>query len=175
VTAEEACPGCGLRGNSSDGPTPPHLSASAHCWATYRTVVAAEYRDPDRWVVRALTLDAYAAQHPGGPSRQATAATGVHLIGLCLALERGLDSAQVGTVRAAATERLAQGMTWLEPPTAPAAVTVAGIASARSADEHRAEVRAWATAVWDSWQPHHDTVRHWIDWLYAASPPTLAR
>lgn len=174
MSAGATCPGCGLPG-ADEGPTPPHLAASAECWAIYRTIVASEYRDPERWVVRSLTLDAYGAQHPGGTSRQATEATGAHLIGLCLALERGLDSAQVGEVRSAATDRLAPGMTWLTPPSAPATDTVGGVVKAPTPAEHRARVQRWATAVWESWHLHHDTIRHWIDWLYAASPPTLAR
>jgi hypothetical protein len=122
-----------------------------------------------------LTLDAYGAQHPGGRSRRATEATGLHLIGLCLALERNLDSAQIGSVRSAAADRLAQGMLWLPPPASRGATTITTVSAARTADEYRSRVQAWAAVVWDSWQHHHDTVRHWIDWLYAASPPTLAR
>ncbi len=175
MTVDDICPSCGLPGTGHGGPPPSHIAASAYCWATYRAVLASEYRDPDRWNVRSLTLDAYSAQHPGGRSRRATEATGAHLIGLCVALERNLDSAQVGSVRAAAADRLGPGIVWLAPPTGPASTTIATIAGASTAEEHHARVRAWATAVWASWQEHHETVRHWIDWLYAASPPTLAR
>ena len=175
MTVDGHCPSCGLSGTGDDRPPPSHIVASAHCWATYRAVVASEYRDSDRWGVRSLTLDAYAAQHAGGRSRQATEATGAHLSGLCVALERDLASAQVGSVRAAAADRLGPGMIWLAPPTGPASATIATVAAAPDADEHCARVRDWAAAVWGSWEQHHDTVRHWIDWLYAASPPTLAR
>ena len=175
MTDGHTCPGCGLPGGAHDGPSPPDLAASALCWATYKTVLASEYRDPQRWDVRSLTLDAYGAQHPGGRSRRATEATGTHLIGLCVALERDLDSFQVGRIRAAASDRLGPGMLWLPPPVESAPTGIATVAGAPTAEEHRARVRTWASAVWASWKPHHDTVRHWIDWLYAASPPTLAR
>ena len=33
----------------------------------------------------------------------------------------------------------------------------------RRRDEHAASVEAWARDVWAAWQPHHETVRGWLD------------
>jgi hypothetical protein len=171
VTDPGPCPGCGLIRPPAEGPTHAYIGASAGCWALFTEVSAREYGDPERWAVHPLTVDAYAVQHPGTPSRRAIQSVGVHLITLCLVLERDLPLEKASRIRAAAADRLASGMTWLEPPEPSAASTIADVAAAADAAGHRAAVRSWAQEVWVSWAPHHETVRKWIDWLVAASPP----
>jgi hypothetical protein len=140
--------------------------------------VAAEYAERDRWTVRPLTLDAYVAQHTGLRTRDAVGTVGVHLLGLAGVIGRGLTLERAKRVRSAARDRLTGGFTWLEPPQAPAHLTIEHLSEPegghRSPDEYEARARDWATAVWDSWAPHHDTIDRWIDWLVAASPPDLA-
>lgn len=167
------CPLCRRIDPITESATPTHLATTAVCWAHYRRTVAREYRDPERWTLRGLTRDAYGAQHAGGRSRSAVAATGVHLIGLSLALDRGLDAEGVGTVRAAAVDRLSEGLSWLEPPTSVVEPSIQQVAEAEDIDQYSELVQRWAAEVWAAWAPHHPTVRRWIDWLYAASPPHL--
>ena len=42
-------------------------------------------------------------------------------------------------------------------------LTVRGPLEAKGKDEHAAAVEAWARDVWAAWEPHHDTVRGWLD------------
>jgi hypothetical protein len=174
VSAEEACPGCGLVRPSDRDASHPELRTSPGCWELYTRVMAAEYADPARWPIRGLTLDAYAVQHGGGRSRPAVARVGVHLVSLALVVERGLSLERAARVRSAATDRLTGGFTWLEPPPEPARLTIGDVVEAPDAAAHQARVREWAAAVWENWAPHHETVHRWIDWLVAASPPDLA-
>lgn len=154
----EICPACGL----------------ANCRSVYAGLLAAQYADPERWPLQGLTVSAYAAQHPGEPSLRAARTVGTHLVVLASVAERGLDPDRVTRVRSAAEERLTEGMTWLEPPPAGAGSTVAAPAGAPDAETHRQRVVEWAGEVWASWADHHDTVRRWVDWLVAASPPDFA-
>ena len=54
-------------------------------------MIAREYSEPALGDIHRLTVDAYAAQHPGRPSPQSMKSVGVHLIRLCLAVEQGFD------------------------------------------------------------------------------------
>ncbi len=173
AVAPSNCPLCGRLDDSDVGVSPPHLTTRPACWAHYRRMVGQQYRDPARWELRGLTRDAYGAQHAGGRSRAAVSATGIHLIGLSLSLDRGLDTDDVGTVRAAAIDRLSEGLTWLQPPTAVIHPSIEALAEVDALDAYSTVARRWAEAVWSAWERHHPTVRRWIDWLYAASPPHL--
>lgn len=173
-----ACPGCGVRLPSEEGPTHRYMTASPACWAAFGRVIAAEYRDPARWQAHAFTVDAYAVQHPGDGSPAAVRSLGVHLITLHFTLERDMEPALMARVRKGAAERLGQGITRLEPPVRPVAVDVTHLLAEpgyqrplHDPAEHRARARAWARSAWHSWAPHHDTVAGWADWLIAASPP----
>ena len=85
------CVGCGALVPEIEGPTHRYLGASPGCWAVYGEVLEKEYGDYLRYApVHRLTVDAYAAQHPGVPSPQSIQSVAVHLIRLHLVLERGL-------------------------------------------------------------------------------------
>lgn len=51
--------------------------------------------------------------------------------------------------------------TWLTPPDQRGLMTVVDVASARDADEHRRLVHEWGRQVWQTWAPHHATIRAW--------------
>src|SRR5918992_2105890 len=87
----EICPGCGLWLERVDGPKHPYLGASASCLALYGEVLAREYSDPALLSIHQLTVDAYAVQHPGVPDRRTRQSVALHLLTLCLFLERGAD------------------------------------------------------------------------------------
>ena len=121
-----------------------------------------EYADYERFApVHRLTVDAYAAQHPGTPSPQSIGSVGVHLVRLHLQLERGLPPARANDAMLGISSRLKKDFVWLEPPTSLGDVTVIYVLEAEDPDDHMRRVRAWATSVWGAWKPHHETVRRW--------------
>lgn len=154
------CPGCGLRVADSDGPTHPYIGAAPGCWALYGEVLAREYGELRYPEVHRLTVDAYAAQHPGVPSRRSIQSVAVHLVSLHLVLERGFDGRRATeAIRRvlAARPRLA----WLDPPPRLGGSTVADVLGADTPADHERRVRLWADDVWAAWVPHHATVRGW--------------
>jgi hypothetical protein len=65
-----------------------------------------------------MTVDAYAAQHPGVPSRRSTQSVAIHLVGLHLILERGYEPERVTAAIRLALAR-GQDFVWLDPPASP--------------------------------------------------------
>ena len=154
------CEGCGAIVPDVDGPSHRYIGASPGCWAAFGEVLAMEFGDFRHPECHRLTVDTYAVQHPGTPSRQSIQSVGAHLIGLHLVLERGLDSTTATrAIRRAATR--SSLFSWLTPPESMGDVTVLDVRAARDLTEHERQVRAWAESVWEAWSPHHETVREW--------------
>lgn len=137
------------------------MESSPACWAAYGEVLAREYSDPAYFQVHRLSVDAYAAQHPGHPSPQAIQSVAVHLVRLCLLLERDLpmDRANDAMLKASGQEKQ---FVWLPPPPTLGAITVADVWKTESVEAHVAAVRSWAESTWAAWTSHHATVRSWI-------------
>ncbi len=154
------CPGCGLVSPAHDGPTHPYVLSSPACWATYGTVLAREYEDPEYGRRHQVTVDAYAVQHPGVAERRSIQSVAVHLITLCLVLEDGADP-QAGP---RLHKRLAgkPSFKWLEPPRPNGTLTIADVAQAGSPKKHIEMVEAWSRNVWEAWRSYHSTIRAWI-------------
>ncbi len=159
--ATERCPGCGLVLPASDGPTHRYLGASASCWALFGELLAREFGDPAHFRVHQLTVDTYAAQHPGEPDRRTIQSVGLHLMTLCLFLERGADVGEGPALHKRIMAHLPY-LRWLEPPQFSGRMTVQDVLKARDLGRHEDLVRAWARDVWDAWAGHHATVREWI-------------
>ena len=157
----EECPGCLAMFPAMDGPTHRYMESSPGCWEAYGRVLAREYGDPTYFSVHRLSVDTYAVQHPGMPSDQSIRSVGIHLVRLCLFLERGLAPERANAAMRAAAARK-DLYRWLDPPPSRGAITVADVVSARTADEHAAAVRAWASSAWDAWSVHHRVVRTWL-------------
>lgn len=153
----EPCPGCGIPYPPSDSPTHPYIGASAGCWARYNDLLALEYGDLRLMRWHRLTVDAYAAQHPGVPERRSAQSVHVHLTGLCLVLEHDLDPPAVTR----ALKRIADGRShaWLAPPPLGTAVGIPEAIAASAGDDYADTVRQWAEAVWLAWSPHHRIIR----------------
>ena len=156
------CPDCGLELPESDGPTHAYLGASAACWGVFGEVLAKEYQDARYFKVHQLTVDAYAAQHPGKPERRSIQSVALHLVGLYLALECGRPPAAIIEAHRACAAR-AQDFIWLEPPAPPFDLTIQDVAAADTPQDHMELVHAYADAVWRSWTPHHGIIRHWAE------------
>lgn len=155
------CAGC--RGLFEDigGPTHRYMASSPGCRAAYGEVLAREYGDPSYADVHRLTVDAYAAQHPGRPSPQSTKSVGVHLVRLCLILEEGLDVRLANDAMLSVTKMKGQ-FVWLRPPSSLGPITVADVLAARTVEQHRRAVRDWAASVWTAWSEHHAVIRAWL-------------
>jgi hypothetical protein len=79
-----------------------------------------------------------------------------------MVLERGAEP-RVFTVRDHKPVRRTLDLHWLAPPRPNGTLTLLGPLRARGPDDHAASVEAWARDVWAAWQPHHETVRGWLD------------
>jgi Family of unknown function (DUF5946) len=90
-------------------------------------------------------------------------AVAVHLMCLCIVLERG---AEPRIVRTPDRKRVRAGRLiftgWI-PPKPIGTQTLLGPLRARGPEEHAASVEAWARDVWAAWELHHETVRGWLD------------
>jgi uncharacterized protein DUF5946 len=155
------CVGCGGLVPSMDGPTHRYLGSSPGCWHLYGQLLAREYSDAAFRTPHRLTVDSYAVQHPGTPSAQTIQSVCVHLMSLCLVLERGLTPAYATRVMAAAT-RKKERYFWLATPASLGAVTVADMLGVPTPLQHEERVRAWAEAAWSAWAEHHATIRGWL-------------
>lgn len=164
---ESPCPGCRLVLPERDGPAHPYIGASPACWALYGGLLAREYEDPAYFAAHRLSTDCYAVQHPGEPGRRSTQSVCVHLVAICLAVERDTDPRHVARVMPRLTRRGGTANAfeprWLEPPRPNGTITVRGVLVAGSPDEHARLVRAWAEDLWRAWEAHHDTVHAWAD------------
>ncbi len=162
----DRCPGCGAElPDDPRGPRHPYMTSSSGCWTAFGEVLAREFGSPDWFALHRLTVDTYAAQHPGGDDPRQRQSVALHLIALRHALD-GVDARSLNAV----TQRLAaEHREWpeLSPPDG-YPTTVADVLAARSADEHLALVHRWAQATWDAWGPHHARVEAWAREALAA-------
>ena len=137
------------------------MESSPACWAAFGVVLAREYSDQAYFQVHRLSVDAYAVQHPGSSSPQTIQSVAVHLIRLCLLLERGLPMERANDAMLKASE-LEKKFVWLTPPASLGTVTVADVRHASSVEAHMAAVRHWAESAWKAWSPYHATIRSWL-------------
>jgi hypothetical protein len=157
----ETCPGCGLLLERVDGPKHPYLGASASCWALYGEVLAREYSDPALLGCHQLTVDAYSVQHPSKPDRRMTQSVVLHLLTLCLFLERGADPRHGPALHKRLVGR--GSWFWLDPPRPNGTLNVSHVRQAKSPEEHVDRVWTWAADVWQAWAAHHETIHLWLD------------
>jgi Family of unknown function (DUF5946) len=157
------CPDCRALVPDVEGPTHAYIGGNAGCWAAWGELQARACADPALAAVMPLAVDAYAAQHHGVEGRRQAQSVWVHLVSLCLELERGWSPGD--GIRA--KQRLLERdpiFAWLEPPDDPGPVTVLDVAASSGADA-AAAVRRWAAAVWDAWSAHHPPIRARADEL----------
>ena len=124
-----------------------------------------EFRYPD---VHRLIVDTYMSQHPGFATPAGRRSAAVHLVGLCLVLERGATTKAAGAALANVFPDK-RDIAPLEPVPWLGELTVASLLDAPDLLAHSARARAWAEAVWRAWAPFHDRVRAWADGAGAAA------
>jgi hypothetical protein len=159
--ARVRCVGCGGLVPDVEGPTHRYMESTPGCWLVYGEVLAREYSDATFRSIHRLTVDSYAVQHPGQPTAQSIQSVGVHLMSLCLVVERGLDSAYATRVIGSAIRPKGRFI-WFTPPRSLGEITVVDVAATSTAAEHTDRVRAWAESAWSAWAEHHEAVRSWL-------------
>ena len=167
MSALVPCPGCGAPVSDIDGPTHRYIGASPGCWEAYGRLLSRGYGEEGSagyGTVHRLSVDVYAAQHPGVPGKQSSQSVAGHLFVLCLVLERHLDPAfATPAIKQFIEQHKERGFAWLEPPPSLGDITVLDVIEATSAADHYRRVLRWAESVWLAWKPHHDKVRTWAD------------
>jgi hypothetical protein len=152
---EIACQGCGALVPDEDGPTHDYMLSAPACWRTYGELQARFGTEGAGWRARKLAADAYAVQHPGVPGPRSSQSVVVHLVALCLVVER----AQAPEAAAAAMRHQLATMKfrfpWLDPPADMGATTVVEVAAAPSL---AAAVEDWARSAWSAWAHQHGYV-----------------
>jgi hypothetical protein len=96
----------------------------------------------------------------------------VHLVGLCLVLERRFPvDAAVRAIARLASQGFDHGQEfpWLEPPADRGLVTVIDIVTAADADAHVREMKRWADSAWGAWKEHHPAIRRRAEALVDSS------
>lgn len=91
VEGTSVCPGCRAVLPASSGPSHAYYGCSPECWACYGAVLAREFGEPAYFAIHQLTVDAYAAQHPGMPERRAIQSVAIHLMTMAMILDGKLD------------------------------------------------------------------------------------
>ena len=144
-----SCPGCGGRYPAEDGPQHPYMIGSAGCWARYGAVLGREYEEPALFAdVHRLTVDAYAAQHPGDPTdRRAVQSAWIHFAALDAMFRHGRSHDEARALLG----RLA-GHVFPPLPAAPLPwpITAADVAAA-ALEQHRGLVEEWARVTHAGW------------------------
>lgn len=156
----QTCSGCGSALPAVAGPIHDYMTSSPACWAAFNAVLAREYADPELMEVHRLTVDAWAAQHPGDGSRRAIQSVGLHLARLMIQLETGLSGGRAN----AAMLRFAKRKAELPelPPRLSYTLTIAAVLDEVDRRAHQKAVRAWAAAVWADWSDQHAFIRFWV-------------
>jgi hypothetical protein len=126
-------------------------------------VLAKEYGEYNYPPVHRLIVDAYAAQHPGEPTRQTIQSFTVHLIGLHLMLDLKY-AADWTTKTISKADQKSQDYHWLEPPSYLGGMTILDVYWAENLEDHTDRAHIWVHAVWQAWQPHHAQIRTWANW-----------
>ncbi len=157
----ERCSGCGVELPAVTGPVHRYIESSPSCWAAYGQVLAREYSDRAYLAAHRLTVDAYAAQHPGRPSPQSIQSVAVHLISLHAVLERQLPHPAATQLVRRCVDRM--HFHWLDPPPQRGYLTVSSVLAARSPEEHVHAVDRWARSVWQAWCMHHAQLLEWAE------------
>lgn len=157
--SEERCPVCGaVTPTSPTGVTHRYLVSSAGCWAVYGEVLSREYSDVSYMPVHSLTVDAYAAQHPGNESQQTISSINIHLASLMAYFEDGVPLSELAEVKSRMTGLKAR-FRWPSQPVSPGDITVMDVLVANSVTSHKDAVIAWAYSVFCAWEAHHDYIR----------------
>lgn len=136
------------------------MTCSPACWTRYGELLSVQYSDPERMAFHQLIVDTYAVQHPDGDDLRAIQSVGIHLMTLCLFLERGTDPALGTRLHRRMVDRPVFHQ--LEPPLSRGRITVVQVPLDAEPKVARDAAYIWANDVWTAWAVHHSTVRDWV-------------
>ena len=146
-----ACPGCGAElPVLEDGAMHEYVGASSACWTRFAEINSSLPIAP----LRRLITDAYMVQHPGVSERRAIQSVCLHLVALCLVLERGLPTDQLSATLQRILVR-PPAWRWLDPPVPNGTLTIHDVAGA-------VDIDAYVRGVWQAWAPHRSQVEAWV-------------
>ncbi|MGH2393582.1 MAG: DUF5946 family protein [Candidatus Limnocylindria bacterium] len=151
---------------SVDGPTHRYIGASPACWDVYTRALAGDPPIGERRGA-ALVVDAYAAQHPGEASPQATQSVAVHLVVLHGVNLHGVSPADLIALRtdAVAVGRSQGGYPRLLPAPSEWELTIHDVVAAPAPD--RPGIAGdYVDSVLAAWSIHH--AEQISDWYRAA-------
>ena len=160
------CPGCGLSLPTEYRDPPDRCNASWECLQRYSDLMCYTVAKQDREFIHQHAVDAYAAHHAGGTTRNITVVFG--LIGLYLALEKGYTGKQVQQAHMRIA-KIRKDWPRLEPPSHPAGITVMDVLMVPD-PEKDAMIRRWMAAVWKNWADRQAWVRETTDRLMTCHP-----
>ena len=151
----DKCNSCGAETPSSPtGATHPYLDASPGCWARYGEVLAREYSNAQYFSVHAITVDAYAMQHPGTERSQTINSVNLHLASLYAYYRNHVEISQLSQLKCHLTQRK-ERFRWLSPPPDLGGMTINNIWQAKMAEQHCKSVIEWGEVVFDCWRDYH--------------------
>ncbi len=158
------CCGCKAVIKNITGPKHAYIGSDAGCWDIFCGVLAKEYTEYNElWQTHRLTVDIYAAQHPGNLGRKEIQSVFIHLTRLFLQLERGLYGKRANDVMLIIS-KFKEQYVWLAPlPDFEGAVNITDVAVAKNLDEHKHAVEKWTRSVWNAWAKHHDTIKYFVE------------
>lgn len=151
------CYGCKALVEDIPGTAHKYIGANQGCWNLYTEVLAKQYSEfnyPED--TQRLTVDTYAIQHPGVPSKQSIQSVNIHLMSLYWVLIKKLNGKEATKMIANVLDNK-PSFEWLEPPFINGNLTIADILNARTKEEHEQLVKKWAEDVFDCWYHQHQT------------------
>jgi Family of unknown function (DUF5946) len=164
VSGESICPGCQVRLSDTGEDTHRYIGTSPACWDPYIRLLAGEPpMRPSRW--SQLLVDAYAAQHPGDDSPQATQSVAVHLVVLTavIAEDQPITDAMALRVAAVVVGRAVGGYPMLDPVPWGWDLTVADLVGAAASGEPP-PLADYLIGVQQRWAAFHgNTIRGWYE------------
>lgn len=159
MTETRACTACGALVPDIDGPVHKYVPSSPGCWKTFGELQADEAQRFGYPRAHRVVVDAYMAQHPGdGGDRRDRQSVFVHLVGLCGVLEDDLPH-RYATKLLARMARNDRDFPALRRGAGPGLLTVLHMIGAADLADYERRALDWATAVWDSWSAHHESIR----------------
>ena len=172
----EQCPDCRaiLPKQAHEGASHRYIGASPSCWTLFSNLLNAGEPPLAPGRLNSLLLDAYAAQHHGRPSPQATQSVAVHALVLYGVLHQGAAPKQALWIRRRALHKVTNmpkhgRFHWLMPPDFTDCLTVADVVQASTPAARTEKVQAYVTQVWSFWAEQHlSTFAQWYE-LYVVS------
>jgi hypothetical protein len=130
---QEECMWCGGKFPFSTSIIHEYIESTPGCWDAFNELLAREYADPKLFqIINRMTVDTYAVQHPGKPTRKAIQSVIAHLVSLYYSLEMNYSSTETTKEITKFVNKKFE-MEWLEPPSFTLALNVSDVLGTKSA------------------------------------------